>query len=117
MTWFTDILNMFFTFLDRIVYGLITVLYELLLYLANLDLFGMSEITNPAATDNVIITFGNRVYVLLGIFMLFKVSFSILQYMVNPDAFSDKSKGFGKMITNILISLVLIVVIPYIFHF
>ena len=117
MTWFTDILNMFFTFLDRIVYGLITVLYELLLYLANLDLFGMSEITNPAATDNVIITFGNRVYVLLGIFMLFKVSFSILQYMVNPDAFSDKSKGFGKMITNILISLVLIVVIPYIFQF
>ncbi len=117
MTWFTDILNMFFTFLDRIVYGLITVLYELLLYLANLDLFGMSEITNPAATNNVIITFGNRVYVLLGIFMLFKVSFSILQYMVNPDAFSDKSKGFGKMITNILISLVLIVVIPYIFQF
>ena len=118
LTWFNDILNMLFTFLDRIVYGLISILYELFLYLANLDLFGMSTLTDPAAaTDNVIIMFGNRVYALLGIFMLFKVSFSILQYMVNPDDFSDKAKGFGKMITNILISLVLVVAVPFIFQF
>ena len=111
--WFTDILNMFFTFLDRIVYGLITFLYQLLLYLANLDLFGMSDLSNP---DNVITNFSSRVYALLGIFMLFKVSFSILQYMVNPDDFSDKSKGFGKMVTNVLTSLCLIVTVPYIFQ-
>ena len=110
--WFTDILNMFFTFLDRIVYGLITFLYQLLLYLANLDLFGMSDLSNP---DNVITNFSSRVYALLGIFMLFKISFSILQYMVNPDDFSDKGKGFGKMVTNVLISLCLIVAVPYIF--
>ena len=110
--WFTDILNMFFTFLDRIVYGLITFLYQLLLYLANLDLFGMSDLSNP---DNVITNFSSRVYALLGIFMLFKISFSILQYMVNPDDFSDKSKGFGKMVTNVLTSLCLIVAVPYIF--
>lgn len=110
--WFTDILNMFFTFLDRIVYGLITFLYQLLLYLANLDLLGMSDLSNP---DNVITNFSSRVYALLGIFMLFKISFSILQYMVNPDDFSDKGKGFGKMVTNVLISLCLIVAVPYIF--
>ena len=110
--WFTDILNMFFTFLDRIVYGLITFLYQLLLYLANLDLFGMSDLSDP---DNVITNFSSRVYALLGIFMLFKISFSILQYMVNPDDFSDKSKGFGKMVTNVLTSLCLIVAVPYIF--
>ena len=111
--WFTDLLNMFFTFLDRIVYGLITFLYQLLLYLANLDLFGMSNLSSP---DNVITNFSSRVYALLGIFMLFKVSFSILQYMVNPDDFSDKSKGFGKMVTNVLVSLCLIVAVPYIFQ-
>ena len=111
--WFTDLLNMFFTFLDRIVYGLITFLYQLLLYLANLDLFGMSDLSSP---DNVITNFSGRVYALLGIFMLFKVSFSILQYMVNPDDFSDKSKGFGKMVTNVLVSLCLIVAVPYIFQ-
>lgn len=117
MTWFTDILNMLFTFLDRIVYGLITTLYQLLLYLANLDLFGMSTLTSTTGSSNVILDFSSRVYALLGIFMLFKVSFSILQYMVNPDEFSDKSKGFGKMVTNILVSLCLIVFIPYIFQF
>lgn len=117
--WFIDILNMFFTFLDRIVYGLITFLYQLLLYLANLDLFGMSDLSNPdnviTNPDNVITNFSSRVYALLGIFMLFKISFSILQYMVNPDDFSDKGKGFGKMVTNVLISLCLIVAVPYIF--
>lgn len=114
MTWFTDILNMFFTFLDRIVYGLITVFYELFLYLANLDLFGMSTLNDDP--NNIIVNFSSRIYALLGIFMLFRVSFSILQYMVNPDDFSDKGKGFGKMITNILVSLVLIITVPYIFQ-
>ena len=117
MMWFTDILRSLFTFLDRIVYGLITTLYQLLLYLANLDLFGMSTLTSTTDSSNVIVEFSSRVYALLGIFMLFKVSFSILQYMVNPDEFSDKSKGFGKMVTNILVSLCLIVVLPYIFQF
>ena len=117
MTWFTDILNMFFTFLDRIVYGLISTLYELLIYLANLDLFGMSTITSSTTADeNIIVNFSSRIYALLGIFMLFKISFSILQYMVNPDDFSDKGKGFGKLVTNVLVSLVLIITVPYIFQ-
>lgn len=118
--WFTNITNMFFTWLDRAVYSLITILYQLFLYLANLDLFGMSTISESISnqnTENIIVIFSSRVYALLGIFMLFKVSFSILQYMVNPDDFSDKSKGFGKMITNVLTSLVLIVAVPFIFNF
>lgn len=115
LDWFNDVLRMLFTFLDRIVYSLITYLYQLILYLANLDLFGMSTLTTDP--DNVIANFSSRVYALLGIFMLFKISFSILQYMVNPDEFSDKSKGFGKMVTNILVSLCLIVAVPFIFQY
>lgn len=118
--WFTDITNMLFTWIDRAVYSLISFLYQLFLYLANLDLFGMSNLDNWTtipSDGNVIVDFSSRIYALLGIFMLFKVSFSILQYMVNPDDFSDKSKGFGKMITNILTSLVLIVAVPFIFQF
>ena len=115
--WFLNILRMLFTFLDRLVYALITYLYQLFLYLTNLDIFKMSTLTNNStAGDNVILNFASRIYALLGIFMLFRVSFSILQYMVNPDDFSDKGKGFGKMVTNILVSLVLIVTVPYIFQ-
>lgn len=117
MTWLTDILNSILTFFDRIVYGLISTLYELLIYLANLDLFGMSTITSSTTpNENIIVNFSSRIYALLGIFMLFKISFSILQYMVNPDDFSDKGKGFGKLVTNVLVSLVLIITVPYIFQ-
>lgn len=48
--------------------------------------------------------------------MLFKISFSLITYIVNPDDFSDKSKGFGKLIQNTVVSLVLLVLTPYIFQ-
>ncbi len=118
--WFSNLLRGLFIFLDNIVYSLISTFYQLLMYLANLDLFGMSTIdvfSENASVDNAILKFSSRIYALLGIFMLFRISFSILQYMVNPDAFSDKTKGFGKLITNVLVTLVLIVTVPLIFQF
>lgn len=53
-------------FFDNIVYGLISLCYELLLYLSNVDLFTSNDFIGSLV---------NRIYVLLGIFMLFKVSF------------------------------------------
>ena len=94
-------------FVDEIIYNLIANVYELIIYLANVNLFD----------DPVITELMNRVYVLLGIFMLFKVSFSIIQYIVDPNAFSDKSKGFGKLVTNALVTVILLVSIPSIFSF
>ena len=119
-SWFFNILNSLFTFLDRIVYGLISYLYQLLLYLANLDLFDMNSVTDAASTgstSNIIIQFSSRVYALLGIFMLFKVSFSLIQYIVNPESFSDQQKGVGKLVTNIMVSLILVITVPYIFSY
>ena len=43
MSWLTDIIRWIFFQIDNIVYGLISILYELLMYLANLDLFGISS--------------------------------------------------------------------------
>lgn len=119
MSFFVKILRTLFSFIDKAIYSLISLFYELLMYLANLDLFGMStiDVSNTSlSADNPILKFSNRIYALLGIFMLFRISFSILQYMINPDDFSDKGKGFGKLITNVLVSLVLIVTVPLIFQ-
>ena len=96
-------------FLDNIVYGLIPQIYKLFVYLSQLNLF--------SGEDNPLQELINRVYVLLGIFMLFKVSFSLLQYIVDPSAFRDSSKGMGKLVTNVLVALVLLVSVPYIFDF
>ena len=92
-------------FFDGVVYGVIGKVYNLLMEIAQTSVF----------TDDIIDTFAGRIYALLGIFMLFKVSFSILTYIVSPDDFLDKNKGFAKLISNILITLTLLVATPWIF--
>lgn len=96
-------------FLDNIVYGLIPTIYKLFVYLANLNLYGNDS-------GNPIQSIVGHIYVLLGIFMLFKVSFSLLQYIVDPSSFRDSSKGMGKLVTNVLVAMVLLVSVPFIFE-
>ena len=91
--------------IDKVIYPFIGVVYNLLLDIAETNVF----------TDEVIDVFASKVYALLGIFMLFKVSFSILTYIVNPDSFTDKNKGFSKLISNVLITLALLLFTPWIF--
>lgn len=105
---FQNALRTIMFFIDNIVYGLIPQIYKLFIYLSELNLFGTSA-------DNPLQKIVNRIYVLLGIFMLFKVSFSLLQYIVDPNAFRDSSKGMGKLVTNLLVTLVLLVSVPSIF--
>ena len=93
-------------FIDNIIYGLIPQIYQLFIYLSEIDLF-----SNNGALNQLI----NHIYVLLGIFMLFKVSFSLLQYIVDPNSFRDSSKGMGKLVTNVLVAMVLLVTVPWIF--
>ena len=102
----TNLLRTFGFFLDNIVYDLIPRIYQLFIYLTEIDIVNSSDQIGALI---------QRIYVLLGIFMLFKVSFSLIQYVVDPNAFTDKSKGFGKLITNVLVSMVLLVSVPWIF--
>lgn len=102
---FQAIRAMFFS-LDKIIYGLIDDVYSLLLLITRTSIF----------SENVIADFASRIYALAGIFMLFKVSLSIIHYVINPDDFVDKEKGFASVGKRIVISLVLLVLTPYIFH-
>lgn len=104
-SWLVDALRSVFFFLDGLVYNFIVTLYNLLVDIAETSIF----------TEEVIDLFASKVYALLGIFMLFKVSFSILSYIVNPDDFLDKTKGFSKLISNIIITLTLLLATPWIF--
>lgn len=107
---FTNLLRTVMFFIDNVVYGLITVIYKLFIYLSEINLFSFDDSTPLGALIS-------RVYVVLGIFMLFKVSFSLIQYIIDPNLFSDKSKGFGKLVTNALVTMVLLVSVPYIFTY
>lgn len=100
-----DLVRQIFVIFDSIVYSLIMFGYQLILYLATVDLSKFGGVSALV----------NRIYILLGIYMLFKLAFSFIQYIVSPDSFSDSSKGFGKLITNVIISLTLLVATPWLF--
>lgn len=104
--WFWKIMRRFFLSLDSVLFNFIDVLYDLLMSISRTSILTQGEIAQ----------FAQRIELLLGIFMLFKLSFSLITYIVNPDDFSDKQKGFGKLIQSAVISLLMLVLVPYIFQ-
>ncbi|MBR3199278.1 MAG: hypothetical protein IKG27_04615 [Bacilli bacterium] len=105
---FQDLLRWAAFFVDSLIYKIIPLLYKLIIYLANLNI--------GAGTSHTLAALINRVYILVGIFMLFKLAFSILHYIVDPDSFSDKSKGFTSLIKRVIIAVILLVFVPLIFE-
>lgn len=57
-----------------------------------------------------------RISLFLGIFMVFRLSFAFVQYIVNPDIMADKTKGAGNVIKRVVISVILLVTTPMIFN-
>lgn len=106
MQFFIKGIRSIFAWLDIIVYGAIEIIYNLFTEIAQTNIF----------SSRIIEKFGMRIYALLGIIMLFKLSFSLINYMINPSQMNDKSKGGGKLVTNILIVLLLIVTTPFLFE-
>lgn len=101
---FMDLIRDFFSFLDSIIYGLMGDAYNLVEEIAHYKIF-----------ENVDFLV-DKIYAILSIFMLFKVSFSFINYIVNPDSFTDKEKGVQKIITNIVIMFVMLIICPWAFN-
>lgn len=53
-----------------------------------------------------------RIYAIIGLFMLFKLAFVIINYIINP----EKTQAVGNLLKRIIISLVLIPTMPVIFE-
>lgn len=104
--WFQKLMRQFFFNIDSIVFNFISSVYDLLISIARTSVLSQADIIDMA----------DRIYKLLAIFMVFKVTFSLIMYVVNPDDFSDKSKGISKLGTNIIISLTLLILTPYAFN-
>ncbi len=105
--WFQKLIRQFFFAIDKIVFNFISTMYDLLISIARTSILTQADILDMA----------DRVYKFLALFMAFKVIFSLITYVVNPDEFSDKSKGVSKLGINIIISLSLLVITPYLFRY
>jgi len=92
--------------LDNIAYTVFTWVMTAVFDIAN------AEIIN----SEVYQSFEERVYIILGIFMLFKVTVSLLSYLVNPDKMNDKEAGMGKMVTRTVVVLVMLIGLPMLFN-
>lgn len=105
MVWFDKILRSLFGTIDGILGWAASTLYTLIVQIANVDIFG-----------NYIYEMMGRIYTFLAIFMLFKLSISVVNYVLNPDQLTDKSKGFGKLIQNVIIVMALVIMTPQLFN-
>lgn len=79
------------------------------------ELIGFAGATGNETVDGLITDFRNNLYILIGIFMVFRLGISLINYLINPDAIGDKQAGAGKMITRIVTSFILLLAMPWIF--
>lgn len=109
--------NLFFTYIRQTLavilaalYGLLGLFLEIVFSVANLDSAPMFSKFYESIQD--------RFYVIIGVFMLFKVTMSLITYFANPDKITDKEMGAGKLVTRFITMLILLIIVPqYVFPF
>ena len=92
--------------------GLATMAYKLLAGMAQLffDISTVQILDNPTVS-----AIYQRVGLILGLFMLFKLTFSFIQMVVDPDQITDKEKGIGGIIKKVMVVVLLLGMTPTIF--
>ena len=78
-------------------------------FLGNLYTFIVDLATTNFITSSVIEDFVRTIYVLAGVFMLFRVAVSFLNSLIDPDKFTDKNEGASKILTRLVIVVVLMI--------
>ena len=101
------LVRVLFTVIDRVVYWALMEVYNLIDQISRVNIFGEGTLNE----------FGERIYAIIGVLMLFKLAFSIINYIVDPDKLEDSKKGFAGIVKNIIIMLALIVTVPLIFKY
>ena len=85
---------------------LIVKLYDLIIMLSDVNFF------NSPVFQNV----RNNIFGLIGLFMVFKLAFSVIQYITDPEKLSDSKMGASKILTRLVIVLILLGTVNTIFE-
>ncbi len=78
---------------------------------------GIFDISTLRTYTKIVDQVRNKIYVLLGIFMLFKLSITLVNYLINPEQMSDNQKGMKKLVPRTILLLALLLLTPTIFRF
>ena len=101
----SNALRTLFAFLCELIYTGIATLYDLFVELGKL------------AYAAPLTKIYNKVSLIIGIFMVFRITFLLIESLVNPDNLNSKEKNPGKIIPKVLISVVLLATTPAIFEY
>ena len=102
---FMNCVRWLFAALDWIIYKIIGVIMNAIIQLSNLEIGA-----------DMVEKFSNKIYVIVGVIMLFRLAFSLMQVIVNPELMANKEKGTGKIVQRIMITLIMIVGLPFAFN-
>lgn len=105
--WLDNKLAQLFLLLDSALYQAVSWLYSLFLKIAQTEIFSNSVYEN----------FAQRVYVVLGVVMLFVLAYSLLTAIVNPDNLTKGDKSMSKVATKLVTSLIIIGLLPTVFDY
>ncbi len=100
-SWIMDILRFMFIWFDSIIY-----------WAVKWVLYVMFDLIDLTASSQLLSGIYQRIYVIVAVFMAFKLSFSFFQYLVNPQSMVDQKKGIGKLFMNVFIMLAALIFIP-----
>lgn len=94
--------------IDSVIYTFIDWIYRIIMILAQRNL-----LEDSTYIEEMI----KRLYIVIGVVILFFAAYSLLRSMVNPDEALKGKESPVKMLTNVIVSIVLIAIIPSVFNF
>jgi len=104
--WITALLNTIWLSICKVIFTFINWLYQVFETVANVNLF----------SEEVFSDITSRIYIVMGIAMLFIFAYNIILMVINPD--NKKSTGATtKIVKETIVSLIIIVLLPTIFNY
>ncbi len=67
--------------------------------------------------NDIVMSIFQRIGLILSIFMIFRISFSLIQILLNPDSLTDKDKGAINIVKKVIIVIVLFGMTPTLFNY
>lgn len=99
--------NVIWSFLCSIIYGLITLMFNIFTKLTQMDILDAGNININGIYQ--------RMTMIITIIMIFYITFEFVKYVLQPDTINDKEKGAEGIIKRIVIAILLIAFIPTVF--
>lgn len=104
--WLISALNSISLFLDRLIYKLMSLAFQVFIAVSEVNLFG----------DDGLRKMINQIFTVLGVVMLFIMAYEIILLIINPEKLSGEN-GAKRLVTKVLTSIILLILLPTIFNY